>query len=94
MFTCVYIGLALLVLTMSERDNNDHNQKDQCVKEQSQKNPKSDLQSIWDNERAQDARAYFNEQDKLLQALLNVGIQPVQRENTPKNTPNSELENL
>ena len=59
---------------MSERDNNDHNQKDQCVKEQSQKNPKSDLQSIWDNERAQDARAYFNEQDKLLQALLNVDI--------------------
>ena len=82
---------------MSERDNNDHNQKDQCVKEQSQKNPKSDLQSIRDNERAHDAREYFNEQDNLLQALLNVDIQPIQRENTPKmtpNTPNSEFENL
>ena len=38
MFTCVYIGLALLVLTMSERDNNDHNQKNQCVKENSPMN--------------------------------------------------------
>ncbi len=82
---------------MSECDHNDHNQKDQCVKKQSQKNSKSDLQSILDNERAQDARDYFNEQDMLLQALLNVVIQPVQRENTPNkapNTPNSEFENL
>ena len=29
-FTCVYIGLTLLVLIMSERDHNDHSQKDQC----------------------------------------------------------------
>ena len=29
-FTCVYIGLTLLVLTMLECDHNDHNQKDQC----------------------------------------------------------------
>ena len=79
---------------MSERDNNDYNQKDQCVKEPSQKNPKSDLQFIRDNERAQDACEYFNEQDKLLQAILNVDIQPIQRENTLKNTPNSEFENL
>ena len=79
---------------MSECDNNDHNQKDQFVKEQSQMNPKSDCQSIRDSERAHDAREYFNEQDKLLQALLNVDIQPVQRENIPENTSNSEFENL
>ena len=33
-------------------------------------------ESIQDNERAHDAREYFNEQDKLLKALLNVDIQP------------------
>ena len=79
---------------MSECDNNDHNQKDQCVKEQSQINLKSNFQSIRDSERAHDTREYFNEQDKLLQALLNVDIQPVQREKIPENTPNSKLENL
>ena len=58
---------------MSERDNNDHNQKDH-------KNPKSDLQCLRDSERTQDVCEYFNEQDKLFQALFNVVIQPIQRE--------------
>ena len=62
------------------------------------RNFKSDLQFIWDSERVQDIREYFNEQDKLLQALFfNVVIQPIQLENAPENTPNtpnSEFENL
>ena len=53
-FTCVYIGLALFVLTMSERDHNDHNQKDQC-----ENNPKPELQCLRDSERTQDVHIYF-----------------------------------
>ena len=73
---------------MSGRDNSDHNQKDQYTKEQSQKNPKPDLQSIQDCEKAQNACAWFDERDKLVQAMLNIGVQQTE------NTPNSELENL
>ena len=72
---------------MSERDNNDHNQKDH-------KNLKSDLQYLRDSERAQDVRDYLNDQDKLLLVLLNIDRQSDQRENTRENTPNSEFENL
>ena len=88
-FTCEYIGLALFVLTMSERDHNDHNQKDQC-----KNNPKPELQCLLDSERTQDVREYPNEQDKLLLAFLNIDKQFDQREITQENTPNSEFENL
>ena len=74
---------------MSERDNNDHNQKDQC-----KNNPKPELQCLLDSERTQDVREYPNEQDKLLLAFLNIDKQFDQREITQENTPNSEFENL
>ena len=44
---------------MSGRDKSDHNQKNQCTKDQSQKNPKPDLQSIQDNEKAQNAQLHM-----------------------------------
>ena len=59
---------------MSGRDKSDHNQKNQCTKDQSQKNPKPDLQSIQDNEKAQNAHAWFDEHDKLVQAMLELPI--------------------
>ena len=55
---------------MAGRDKSDYNQKDQCSKNQSQKNPKLDLQFIQDKEKAKDARAWFNEQHKLIKTML------------------------
>ena len=43
-FTCVYIGLTLLVLTMFKCDYNDRNQENQCKND-----PKPELQCLMRN---------------------------------------------
>ena len=90
MFTVFDIDI--VNITMSRHDQY---QQDQLKRNQRQNNPDLDpsIIQVECTAKYSEAQAWFKTIDLLVQTSLNIGIQPVQQENTP-DTPNSELENL
>ena len=87
----MFTVLDIVNITMS---GHDQFQQYQLKRNQCQNDPDLDPSIIQAGCTAKysEAQTWFKALDLLVQTSLNIGIQPVQQENTP-DTPNSELEN-